>query len=163
VRRSLPVVLRVIAIVGVVATTVMVTAEAAMACTCAPMNPKKALASSKGAVTARLLEKSGEDFVYRTGRVVKGEARRLQQGRRLVVRSHLLCGLEGDVGALTGLFLYRESGGWISGLCNQISRGQMLRLSRGGAADGLRYKTASCLGVVQRHPGRTVGSGRLTW
>jgi hypothetical protein len=157
----------------------MVSAEAAMACSCALVAPERQLARADGAVSARLLEVERlsdadepvstldrTNFVYRTGRVVKGEARGLQRGRRLVVRSQFSgasCGLDGDVGALTGLFLYRESGHWTSGLCNQISRASMLRLSRRSSDDALRYKTASCLEVAQRHPGRTVGSVRLTW
>lgn len=124
-----------------------------MACSCAPIDPKAKLAESKGAVTARLLEVnrvSGEEpasstdpanFVYRTGRVLKGGARGLQRGRRLVVRSVLSdasCGLVSELDGLTGLFLERENGRWTSGLCSQISRGQMLRV---GGQEG---KIASC-------------------
>lgn len=127
----------------------LLSAEAAMACSCVPIDPKQGVADSKGAVTARLLEiqrpmardepaSSGHpaNFVYRTGRVVKGAARGLKRGRRLMVQSALSeasCGLSGEVGGLTGLFLQREDGRWISGLCSQISRAQMLRLRRPAA------------------------------
>lgn len=125
-------VIRAIAVAALLLTLVLLSAEAAMACSCLPIDPKKKLAGSKGAVTARLLEVGEEDFVYRTGRVVKGEARGLQRGRRLVVRSQLpgtSCGLEGEPGGLTGLFLDRENGRWTSFSCNQVSRAAMLGLT----------------------------------
>lgn len=143
-RRSVPVVMRAVASAGLLLTGLLLSAEAAMACSCAPIDPKQGVADSKGAVTARLLEvrrptaedESGSSaapthFVYRTGRVVKGAARGLQRGRRLVVQSQpseVSCGLSGEVGGLTGLFLERMNGRWTSGLCSQISRARMLRV-----------------------------------
>lgn len=118
-----------------------------MACSCAPINLKRGLADADGAVTARLLSvdlvggdgpvssADPADFVYRTGRVLKGSG--LQRGRRLVVRSvrsDASCGLLHDVGGLTGLFLQREDGRWTSSLCSQTSRRQMLRAGRAGRA-----------------------------
>jgi len=136
---------RALAGAGLLLTIVLLSAEAAMACSCAPIDPTAKLADSKGALTARLLEvkrvteeepvssADPTNFIYRTGRVLKGGARGLQRGRRLVVRSVLSdvsCGLVTEVGGLTGLFLERENGRWTSGLCSQISRAQMLRLRR---------------------------------
>lgn len=125
-------------------TGLLVGAETAMACSCAPVDPMEKLAGSKGAVTARLLEvrrpPAGEEavssadptrFIYRTGRVVKGAARGLKRGRRLVVQSPLSeasCGLAGEPGGLTGLFVDRDDGRWTSNLCSQIGRATMLRL-----------------------------------
>lgn len=153
-RRSVPMVIRAIAGAALLLTVLLLGAEAAMACSCAPIDPKEKLADSNGAVTARLLEVrplgAGDEavssadptrFIYRTGRVVKGAARGLKRGRRLVVRSPLSeasCGLGGDPGGLTGLFLDREKGHWTSNLCSQISRATMLRL---GAAEA---SSASC-------------------
>lgn len=160
--RSVPVVIRAIAGAGLLLTVVLLSAEAAMACSCAfGVTPDRQLARADAAVTARLLEverlSDGDEpvstadpanFIYRTGRVVKGQARGLQRGRRLVVLSPLSgasCGLEGEVGDLTGLFLERENGRWTSGLCSQVSRSSMLRLSSRRAADRRQPETASCL------------------
>ena len=109
-RRSVPVVMRAIASAGLLLAIFLLSAEAAMACSCVPIDPKQGVADSKGAVTARLLEiqrpmardepaSSGHpaNFVYRTGRVVKGAARGLKRGRRLMVQSALS---EGVVWAL---------------------------------------------------------------
>jgi hypothetical protein len=136
-------VIRAIAGAALLVTVLLLGAETAMACSCAPVDPREKLAGSKGAVTARLLEvrrpPAGEEavssadptlFIYRTGRVVKGAARGLKRGRRLAVQSPLSeasCGLAGEPGGLTGLFLDRENGRWTSNLCNQISRATMLR------------------------------------
>jgi hypothetical protein len=138
-------VIRAIAAAALLLVAGLLTAQAAMACSCAPIDPGEALAEADGALTARLLRvdrladgdgsvstANPANFVYRTGRVLKGRA--LQRGRRLVVRSVLSdasCGPIGDVGALTGLFLQREDGRWTSGLCSQTSRGRMLRLGKG--------------------------------
>lgn len=143
-RRSVPVVMRAIASAGLLLAVLLLSAEAATACSCVRTDPKQAVAESKGAVTARLLEvkrpiegdepvssATPTDFVYRTGRVVKGAARGLRRGRRLVVQSQLYeasCGLSGEVGGLTGLFLQRRNGRWTSSLCSQISRARMLRV-----------------------------------
>jgi hypothetical protein len=137
-------VIRAIVTAGMSLAVVLLTAEAAMACSCAYISPKTKLAESEAAVTARLLalkrldegaSPSGlADFVYRTGRVVKGLGRGLKRGRRLVVRSttsSASCGLSTDPGGLTGLFLMRSRGRWAGNLCDQISAAQMRRLARG--------------------------------
>jgi hypothetical protein len=137
-------VIRAMAIAGMSLAVLLPTAEAAMACSCSYIPPKRKLAESKGAVTARLLEvkrlaEGGSsnglaDFVYRTGRVVSGARRGLKRGRRLVVRSttsSASCGLSTEAGRDSGLFLTRSGGRWAGNLCDQVSAGQMRRLARG--------------------------------
>lgn len=169
--------MRAIASAGLLLAVLLLSAEEAMACSCAPIDPRQAVADSKGAVTARLLEvrrpTSGDepvssaaptDFVYRTGRVVKGAQRGLQRGRRLVVQSQLSeasCGLSGEVGGLTGLFLQRTNGRWTSSLCSQISRARMLQLKGRQAGFSLPLEALSCFGVVLRHQSRTASPRRL--
>ncbi len=168
--------MRAIASAGLLLAVLLLSAEAATACSCVPIDPKQAVAESKGAVTARLLEVKrpieGEpvssatptDFVYRTGRVVKGAARGLRRGRRLVVQSQLSeasCGLSGEVGGLTGLFLQRRNGRWTSSLCSQISRARMLQVKGRQAGFSLPLEALSCFGVVLRHQSRTASPRRL--
>ena len=127
---------------GLAIAIVLLIGEAAMACSCAHVAPRKQLAAADGAVTARLLGVQrldggppAADFVYRTGRVVKGSARGLRRGRRLAVRSayeSASCGLSRRVGSLTGLFLTRARGRWRSNSCNEITARTMRAL--GGAA-----------------------------
>lgn len=73
--------MRAIASAGLLLAVLLLSAEAAMACSSAPFDSKQAVAESEGAVTARLLvarpsepvsSVAPTDFVYRTGRVVKG-------------------------------------------------------------------------------------------
>jgi hypothetical protein len=130
-------VIRAIASAGLVLMILLLSAESAMACSCVAVKPKTKLADSKGAVTARLLEVDGADFVYRAGYVVKGKARGLRRGRRLVVRNvadGTSCGLSNRVGDVIGLFLSRKQGRWTAFSCDEISAGQMRRLGRATAA-----------------------------
>jgi hypothetical protein len=144
-RRNVHIVIRAVLVVLIGFVLAAIGAETARACSCAYVPPKEQLARSDGAVTARLLRvepiDDGDDvissvdptdFVFRTGRVLKGKPQ-LGRGRRLVVRSARLdasCGLSSDVGDLTGLFLTRSQGRWISGSCSEIPAGQMRRLGR---------------------------------
>ena len=169
--------MRAIASAGLLLAVLLLSAEEAMACSCAPIDPRQAVAESQGAVTARLLKverlsAEGEpvssldptNFIYRTGRVVKGAKRGLERGGRLVVRSPFLeasCGLSGEVGGLTGLFLERVDGRWTSSLCSQISRARMLQVKGRQAGFSLPLKALSCFGVVLRHQSRTASPRRL--
>jgi hypothetical protein len=136
--------LRVSAVAALVVATALLAAEGAMACSCVAIDPKTQLEQSDGAVVARLLKVkplddigSSANFVYRTGRVLKGRQRGLRRGRRLVVRGPLQsasCGLSNDVGALTGLFMFREKGRWTSNLCLEIGARQMRKLEGASAA-----------------------------
>lgn len=134
--------MRTFGVAGVLAALALLAgAPAATACSCVAKKPKELLRQADGAAVARLLairsvDDGGDfgpaDFVYRTGKVLKGKSR-LRRGRRLVIRSTrsgASCGLSGRPGRLTGLFLYRSDGQWTSSLCTQIGAGQMRRLGR---------------------------------
>lgn len=137
--------IRAVAVAGLVAAAGLFAAESATACSCAYVAPERLLKEADGAVVARLLrvkavpETTRADFVYRTGRVVKGR-RRLERGRRLVVRSESsgsVCGLSRGYGKPIGLFLTRDGDRWTSGACGEIPARRMRRLrpaARGGAA-----------------------------
>ncbi len=139
--------------VGLTVVAALAAAQSAMACSCVTVPAGEKLRQSEAAVVARLLEvrpvEGGDnapssadptDFVYRTGRVVKGRSR-LRKGRRLIVRSardDASCGLSGRVGQLTGLFLARDEDRWTSGSCQEVAARQMRRLVRstpGSATD----------------------------
>lgn len=143
------VVLRLPVTAGLAAAALLLLAESAAACSCAYVEPEAKLRRSDGAVVARLLavkpvgdDRDGAigsadptDFVYRTGRVLKGRPR-LRRGRRLVVRSVRLdasCGLSSRVGRLTGLFLQRDGGRWRAYSCDEVTAGEMRGLGRRGA------------------------------
>lgn len=161
-----------------VAPTVLVAAlcaaEVALACSCVRIVPRDQLRGSDGAVVARLLavrpvedgniafNPGPADFVYRTGRVIKG-APQLAKGRPLTIRSSdssASCGLSGTPGELTGLFLTRNGGRWTSSSCQQISASSMrkLRLSKAGSRP-----TAVCgdaLALVARAVASAVSQSR---
>ena len=136
-------VIRRLVLSAAILTLPLVAAESAFACSCVQIAPETKLKQSDGAVVARLLQveplessRFSADFVYRTGRVLKGKPR-LRRGRRLVVRSPLSsasCGLSEREGRLTGLFLYREDGRWNSNSCNEVTAATMRRLDRATAA-----------------------------
>lgn len=137
-------VIRLMAIAGLVVVASLLAAESASACSCAFTPPKKQLAQADGAVVARLLKVRPTDghgqalYVYRTGRVYKGKPR-LRRGRRLEVSSSLSeasCGLSRRVGRLTGLFLTRADGRWQSNLCRQVTARQMRRAGEAAGASG---------------------------
>jgi hypothetical protein len=126
-------------VVVLAAAIVLVGAESAQACTCAYVRPAVQLKRSDAALIARHLdvrpiEGSAEvEFVYRVGRVYKGEG--LRRGRRIRVRTYSsdsICGLTPTPGGLTGLFLARRDDGWTSGSCGQVSAKQMRRLGDKG-------------------------------
>jgi hypothetical protein len=141
--RSVYVMARVIILAGLVVTLALAAAETASACSCVQIAPETKLRQSDGAVVARLLRveplessQFSANFVYRTGRVLKGKPR-LRRGRRLVVRSPLSsasCGLMEREGRLTGLFLTRDDGRWSSNSCNEVSAAVMRSLKRATAA-----------------------------
>ena len=159
-------------LVAVLATS-LCAADVASACSCARVPPGDLLRQSDGAVVARLLAVrpiNGEndtasssdpfEFVYRTGKVVKGRTG-LAKGRRLAIltpRTGASCGLSGAPGELTGLFLTRNGGRWTSSSCQQITASQMraLRASKGGGrvvalcSDGLALVVRAVASTVSK-------------
>ena len=129
----------------------LLTAEAAMACSCIPPNEARMLRESDGAFVGRLVAvrvvdppEQGEpigsgdptDYIYRVGRVYK-HGPGLRRGRRVrvrSVRSEATCGLQSTKGELYALFLQRRNHRWHSGLCQTTTPRRMPRAAEGGSA-----------------------------
>ena len=72
---------------------------------------------------------------FQVERTVKGDI-----GRRVDVQaeaSGASCGLELEVGERTGLFLFRDAGGWTSGLCAQVEPQALLAFAPAAAGAGV--------------------------
>jgi hypothetical protein len=117
-----------IALVLVSLTAALVLAGQALACSCAPGDPRDMLELSDGAFTGTLLERvvEGDQAIhtFRVDHAVKGEI-----GETVQVRSHrdgATCGLEIGIGQRVGLFLDREGAEWLSTLCQQIDPDELL-------------------------------------
>jgi hypothetical protein len=133
---------RLAAAATVALTLMFVGAEAAQACSCAPIDARTALKQADGAFVGRLLAvrvvdppaqgeptSSGDptDYIYRVGGVYKGGPG-LHRGRRVRVRSvrdSATCGLPRRRGRLYGLFLTRRDGRWHSNACSVVTRAEM--------------------------------------
>ena len=129
----------------------LLTAEAAMACSCIPPNEARMLRESDGAFVGRLVAvrvvdppEQGEpigsgdptDYIYRVGRVYK-HGPGLRRGRRVrvrSVRSEATCGLQSTKGELYALFLQRRNHRWHSGLCQTTTPRRMRRAAEGSSA-----------------------------
>ena len=107
--------------------------EPAYACSCAPLDPRSALAASDGAFVGTYLERRERgggraDYVFRVERALKGAL-----GGTVVVESAdngAACGLEVEVGRRIGLVLDRVGGTWTSNLCWQIEPNALLAAAR---------------------------------
>ena len=128
---------RVCVIVAVVVTGVLVGVESANACSCALVPVSKHMKHADGAFNGRLLSVNPAEgtpeaaFRYRVGLVAKGPVRR---GRIVTVYSQnsgAACGLEQGIGDLYGLFVSRDAGRWVSGLCSTVSPKRMRRAAQG--------------------------------
>jgi hypothetical protein len=118
---------RIALVLAALAATLVLAGEA-LACSCAPFDPRDALEGSDGAFVGTLLERvvEGEEALhtFRVEEAVKGDL-----GDTVVVRSHrdgATCGLEVPVGERVGLFLQRAGAGWESNLCQQIHPDELL-------------------------------------
>lgn len=97
--------------------------DPAYACSCAPLDPRSALAAADGAFVGTFLEQRNKsngraDYVFRVERSLKGAI-----GSTVVVESAdngAACGLEVAAGQRIGLLLERSGGAWTSLLCWQI-------------------------------------------
>ena len=125
-------------------------ADAAMACSCAPINVREQLKASDGAFVGRLVAirevnppAQGEptssadpvDYVYRVGRVYNGGPG-LHRGHRVRVRSarsDASCGLPNRVGGLIGLFVERRNHRWHGNACLTTTPRRMRRAAQGAA------------------------------
>jgi hypothetical protein len=123
----------------------LVSADAAMACSCVPLKPREQIKASDAAFIGRLIEvrevappAEGEgigsadpvDYVYRVGRIYKDPAGRLHRGGRVRVRSardEASCGLPNRPGELRGLFVQRRHRRWHGNLCLSTTARKMRR------------------------------------
>ena len=128
-------------------------ADAAMACSCVPLDEREQLEKSDGAFVGRLVAvravdppaqgqpiSSGDpaDFIYRVRRVYNGGPG-LRRGHRVrvrSVRSEATCGLQHQKGQLYGLFLMRRNHRWHSNLCLTTTPRRMRRAAEGESAGG---------------------------
>lgn len=139
-------------VVAVIAVGVpLLSADAAMACSCVPPNEQKMLRDSDGAFVGRLVAvrpvdppEQGEpissadptDFIYRVRRVYK-RGPGLRRGRRVRVRSvrdEATCGLQSTKGELYALFLNRRHRRWHSNLCLTTTPRRMRRAAEDSSA-----------------------------
>jgi hypothetical protein len=103
-------------------------AAGALACSCAPSAPSKALSSSDAAIVGRLLGVTTHGatqakYRYQVLRVYRGRGP-IERGAKLTVlspRGSAACALPDRVGRSYGLFLLSDRGRWASGLCGVIS------------------------------------------
>jgi hypothetical protein len=123
----------------------LVPANGAMACSCAPQAPAEALRESDAAVVARLVKvlphgKLHADYRYEVRQVYRGEAM-IDQGRMLTVRSGrraAACALPRRLGRVYGLFLARRQGTWLGGICGVIEPRRLRHAAQGGPGDSAR-------------------------
>lgn len=100
----------------------------ALACSCAPVDVRDALARSDGAFVGVLTERvvDGEEAIhtFEVETAVKGAL-----GETVVVRSHrdgATCGLEIPVGGRVGLLLTADGAEWRSNLCSQVDPDELV-------------------------------------
>ena len=130
----------------------LLSADAAVACSCVPPNEKRLLRESDGAFVGRLVAVRGvesgprADFIYRVTRVYK-RGPGLRRGRRVSVRSFrsdATCGLQIQKGELYALFLQRRNHRWHSNLCLTTTPRRMRRAAEGAAAGAASPGGAGC-------------------
>lgn len=122
---------------ALVVLAMLVIADGAMACSCAPQAPAKALRESDAAVVARLVKvmprgKLHADYRYEVRQVYRGAAT-IEKGRMLTVRSGrsaATCALPRRLNHVYGLFLTRARGRWFGGICGVISPQRMRGVAR---------------------------------
>lgn len=120
----------------------LVAAESADACSCAPQPPAQSLREADGAVVGRLvrvLPHGALHAVYRYEvlRVYKG-GDAIEAGKMVDVRSArraAACALPRRVGRSYGLFLRQAHGHWFGGICGVVSPRRLRHAAAAQAAD----------------------------
>jgi hypothetical protein len=144
--------IRRLAIAAVALAVPLVSADAALACSCVGQSDREKLKAADAAFVGRLVEvrevnppAEGEpigsadpvDFIYRVGRTYKGGGHGINTGRRVKVRSARLgasCGLDDRTGRLVGLFVNRTNHRWHSNSCLTTTPRRMRRAARASSA-----------------------------
>jgi hypothetical protein len=109
----------------------LVAADGASACSCAPQPPAESLRQADGAIVGRLVKVLPHGplhavYRYEVLHVYKGDA--IGAGRTLDVHSSrraAACALPRRTGRSYGLFLSSRSGRWFGGICGVISPGRL--------------------------------------
>jgi hypothetical protein len=103
-------------------------ANGAMACSCAPQAPAESLRQADAAIVGRLVEvlphgSLHADYRYEVGRAYRDDGGRIERGQMLTVRSArraAACALPRRLDHRYGLFLTRLRGRWFAGICGVI-------------------------------------------
>ncbi|MDX6602976.1 MAG: Tissue inhibitor of metalloproteinase [Solirubrobacterales bacterium] len=125
--------------------TMLVSASAASACSCAPQPPGESLREADGAVVGRLVKVLPHGplhavFRYEVRHVYKG-ADLIDAGEMLDVRSArrgAACGLPRRTGRSYGLFLSHRHGRWFGGICGVIAPQRLRVAAQSQVADSAR-------------------------
>ena len=131
--------MRRIAIAAIAIGVPLLSADAAMACSCVPPNEKTRLKEMDGAFVGRLVavrDGNPATFIYRVRRVYKSGPG-LRRGHRVRVRSprfEAACGLPEKKGRLYALFLQRRTHRWHSNLCLTTTPRRMRRAAEASSA-----------------------------
>lgn len=128
-----------------VALAMLVAADGAQACSCAPQAPAESLREADAAVTARLVAvlphgPSQALYRYEVRRVYKG-AEKLEAGRMLDVHSSrrsAACALPRRIGRVYGIFLLSRHSRWFGSICRVVSPKRMRRVAQSQSADSAR-------------------------
>jgi hypothetical protein len=155
--------MRRLAIVAMALGIPLVWADAAAACSCAPVKVREQLKTSDASFVGRLVAVrevdppaqgepigSGDpmDYVYRVGRIYK-DGPGINSGRRVRVRSvrdEATCGLPNRPGQLIGLFVNRSHRRWNGNLCLTTTP---RRMRRGAQQDReTRHPSAGALSSI---------------
>jgi hypothetical protein len=128
-----------------VALAMLVAADSAGACSCAPQAPAESLREADAAVTARLVavlpHGTGQAlYRYEVRHAYKG-AEKLEAGQMLGVHSSrrsAACALPRRVGRAYGLFLLSRHSRWFGSICRVVSPARMQRAAQGEAASSAR-------------------------
>lgn len=128
-----------------VALAMLVAADGAGACSCAPQAPAESLRQADAAVTARLVavlpHGPGQAlYRYEVRHVYKG-VKKLEAGQILRVHSSrrsAACALPRRIGHAYGLFLLNRHSRWFGSICRVVSAERMRRAARGAAASSAR-------------------------
>ena len=148
---------RIVLLLSLLAATFVFAGEA-LACSCAPSDPRDTLESSDGAFIGTILDRREEPDAYEAvltlsvERAVKGEL-----GSTVEVRTAITgaaCGIESAVGDRVALFLVRDGTAWTTNLCLQTLPEVMLE-----AAEPLPAPTGS--GPVALLAGGSYGPMRV--
>jgi hypothetical protein len=124
---------------------VLISANGAMACSCAPQAPAESLREADGAIVGRLVKVLPHGalhavYRYEVRHVYKG-GDSIEAGRMLDVhgsRRAAACALPRRTGRSYGLFLSQRHGRWFGGICGVVSPQRLRLAAQNQSADSAR-------------------------